>query len=82
MKLSFPSLPTCTDELISAPKIIAFLPMLPSVNENSERESNPMRWPSYLYLSESAYLVSFSDPNKQLLNVISALAFLNSGSSV
>ena len=56
--------------------------MLPSVNENSERESNPMRWPSYLYLSESAYLVSFSDPNKQLLNVISALAFLNSGSSV
>ena len=31
-----------TDELISAPKIIAFFPMLPSVNRNSEKESNPM----------------------------------------
>ena len=32
----------CTDELISAPKIMTFFHMLPSVNENSERESNPM----------------------------------------
>ena len=33
---------TCTDELISAPKIMTFFPMLPSANENCERESNPM----------------------------------------
>ena len=31
----------CLDELISAPKIMTFFPMLPCVNENSERESNP-----------------------------------------
>ena len=30
------------DELISASKIMTFFPMLPSVNKNSERESNPM----------------------------------------
>ena len=27
---------------ISAPKTVTFFPMLPSSNENSERESNPM----------------------------------------
>ena len=43
--------------------------MLPSVNENSERESNPMPKPQYLYLCGSAFLVRFTDPNKQLCNV-------------
>ena len=43
--------------------------MLPSKNENIERESNSMPQPLYLYLSESAYLVSFTDPNKQLFNI-------------
>ena len=32
----------CTDEIILAPKIMTFFPMVPSVNKNSERESNPM----------------------------------------
>ena len=32
----------CADELISAAKIMTFLAMLPSGNENSERESNPI----------------------------------------
>ena len=32
----------CTDELISDPKIMTFAPMLPSANENAERESNPV----------------------------------------
>ena len=31
-----------TMQLISTPKIITFLPMLPSGSENSECESNPM----------------------------------------
>ena len=61
---------------------MTFLPMLPSVNENSERESNPMPYPLYLYLSESAFLVSFTDSNKQLFNVKSAFKFLNHGVSV
>ena len=43
--------------------------MLPSVNENSELESNLMLQPLYLYLSRSAFLVSFADPKKQLPNV-------------
>ena len=44
-------------------------PTLPSVNENSERESNLMPLPLYLYLSISAFLVTFVDPKKQLFNV-------------
>ena len=44
---------------------MTFFPMLPSVNENSERESNLI----YLQLSRSAVLVRFTDPNKQLFNV-------------
>ena len=32
----------CTDQLISTPKMMTFLPTLPSGNENSERESNPI----------------------------------------
>ena len=51
--------------------------MLSSVNENPERESNPMLQPIYLYLSESAFLVSFIDPNKQLFNVKFVLNFLD-----
>ena len=43
--------------------------MLLFVNENSERESNPLPWLLYLYLSGSAFLVSFIDPSKQLFNV-------------
>ena len=42
IKISFPLLSTLADELISATKIITVLPILPSVNENSERDSNPM----------------------------------------
>ena len=53
-----------------------FLPILPSVNENSERESNPLQELLYLYLSRSAFLVSFIDPNKQLPNVKSVFRSL------
>ena len=44
---------------------MAFLPMLPSVNENSEPEPNPTLQLLYLYLSGSTFLVSFTGPNKQ-----------------
>ena len=56
--------------------------MLPSVNGNSERESNPMPWPLYLYLSGSAFLTSFTDPNKQLLNAKCMFVFLICGPNV
>ena len=56
--------------------------MLPSLNENSERESNPMPWLVYLYLSGSAFLVSFTDPKAQLFNVKSMFKFLNHGVSL
>ena len=36
----------------------------------------------YLYLSRSAFVVSFKDPNKQLLNVKSLFEFLNGGPNV
>ena len=56
---------------------MTFFPILPSVNENSERESNPMLYRLYLYLSRSALLISFTDPNKQLFNVKPLFKFLN-----
>ena len=40
IKISFSLLLICTDELISTPKIMTFLPTFPSDNENSEQESN------------------------------------------
>ena len=52
-----------------------FLPMLLSVNKNSERESNLMSLPLCLYLPGSAFLVSFTDPNIQLFNVKSVFKF-------
>ena len=59
----------CTDDLISATKTVTLFPMLPFVNENSERESNPMSQLLCLYLSTSAFLVSSTAPNKQLPSV-------------
>ena len=79
MKISLPLLSTCKDELISAPKIMTFFLMVASSNENSERESNPMLQLLYLYLCRSAFLVSFTDPNKQLPNLKSVFKFFNCG---
>ena len=61
---------------------MTFLPILPPVKKNSERESNPMLYPLYLYLSELAFLVNFTDPTKQSVNVKSVFKFLNQGFSV
>ena len=53
--------------------------MVASGNENSERESNPMLQLLYLYLSRSAFVVSFTDLNKQLPNVKSVSKVFNCG---
>ena len=42
VNISLFSLPICADELIQAPKIMTFFTKPPTVNENSERESNPL----------------------------------------
>ena len=39
---------------------MTFFPMLPFVNENFERESNPIPKLIHLYLSRTAKLVSFT----------------------
>ena len=52
------------------------------MNENCEPEAILMPWPLCLYLSGSAFLVSFTDPNKQLIDVKFMLKFLNHGFSV
>ena len=56
--------------------------MLPSVNKKSERESNPMSQQLYMYLLGSAFLVSFTESNKQLFDVKHIFRFLNHGVSV
>ena len=56
IQISFSLLSTCTDELISPPKIMQFLPNT-SPTENFPFQSNPTLYPEYLYSSMSAYLV-------------------------
>ena len=48
----------------------------PSVNGDCERESIPIFYLRYLYLSRSAFLVSFRNPDKQLTNVKSVFKSL------
>ena len=47
------------------------LPTLPSGNENSECEWNPV--PKSLYLSRSAFLANLTPPNKQSFKVKSEI---------
>ena len=51
--------------------------MLPSANENYERELNPILLLPYLYLSRSAFLISCTGQNTQLFNVKSVFKFCN-----
>ena len=55
---------------------MTFFSMLPSGNKNSERKLNQIPYPVYTCLSGSAFLVSFTDPNKQLPNAKSVFNFL------
>ena len=52
---------------------MTFLPTRRSGNENSERESNPIPYPVYTYLSGSAFLANLTSPNKQSFKVKSEL---------
>ena len=49
----------------------------PSVHESRESELNRKPWPLYLYLSGSAFLFSFTAPDKQLSSVKSVSKSFN-----
>ena len=49
-----------TDELLSTPKIIAFIPQSKFGKGKSDRESNPVPYPEQKYLSGSAFLVNLT----------------------
>ena len=57
-------LSACTELLISAPKILTFLPTPPLGCEKLPFESNPILYPEYLYLSISSFFVKVTAPNK------------------
>ena len=54
-----------TGELLSTPKITTFLPQSKPEYETSAGDKNPSRYPEEEYLSESAFLVKLTLPNKQ-----------------
>ena len=51
--------------------------MLPSVNDNSERESNPIPQPVYKYLSGSTFVAKLTPLNKQSFKVKSEFKSLD-----
>ena len=69
INISFFLLLICTDELMSTPKIVTFLPTLASVNDNSEREHNPIPKSLYTGLFGSASSANLTLPNRQSFKV-------------
>ena len=59
----------CTELLISAPKIITFLPNPPFGCKKVSFESNPIPYPEYLYLLISSFFVNLAVPNRQFSRV-------------
>ena len=57
------------EQLISAPKIITFLPYPPFGCIKPPLESNPIPYPEYLYLSISVFFVHLTAPNRQFSKV-------------
>ena len=62
----------CTDELLSTPKTITFLPQSKFGSEKSDRESNPIPYSDEQYLSGSLLVVKLTASNKQSFKVKSA----------
>ena len=60
----------CVELLISAPKILTFLPYPLLGCKKDPFESNPIPYPEYLYLSTSAFFVNLTAPNRQFSKVI------------
>ena len=59
----------CKELLISAPKIITFLPNPPLGCGKVPFESNPIPYPEYFYLLISSLFVNLAAPNRQFSRV-------------
>ena len=59
----------CVELLKSAPKIITFIPYVPSACKKLLFELKPMSYPEYLYLLISAFFVILAAPNKEFFIV-------------
>ena len=59
----------CVQLLISAPKIIIFLPNLPLGCEKDSLESNPIPYPEDLYTFMPAFSVNLTVPNREFSKV-------------
>ena len=70
IKMSFFLLSSCTEELISTPKIITLQPKPTLGNQKVPLPSNPIPCPEYLYLSMSPFLFNLTAPNKQFSKVV------------
>ena len=66
----FTLLLACTELLISAPKIITFLPCPPLGCEKLPLESNPIPHPEYIYSLASAFFINLTAPNRQFSKAI------------
>ena len=66
-------LSTCTEELISTPKIITILPNPLVGNEKVPFVSNPIPYPDYLYLSISTFFTNLTAPNREFPSIESLL---------
>ena len=65
--ISFFLLAIRTDELISAPNVITFLPtLLPFDSENLPRALNPVPQPECFYLLGSSFLANLIAPDKEI----------------
>ena len=62
-------LSTCTEELISTPKIVTFLPNPPAGKEKVPLTSNKIPYPEYLRLPISAFFTNLTAPNKEFPSV-------------
>ena len=69
LKHNFLLLSILVDELISAPKIITFLPVLPLGCEKNPFLSNAIPYPEHLYQTISTFLVNVTAPYKQFSSV-------------
>ena len=70
LRTPFLLLPACTEELLSTPYIMTFLPNpSPLDTEKNPRASNTITYLEQEYLSESGFLVHLTEPNKKFPNV-------------
>ena len=64
----------CTEEVISAPKRITFLPPIGTEKSSFHIKSISVTYPKYLYLSISAFFTNLTARNKELPSLESLLS--------